>query len=162
MRIMITFSPTQTPSPAGVGGRGQGQKKNSVRVLVSTGPCPFGSTISPQGPQAPSILHSRPCLMPSPTWGVFRIQLQGWAHTGERDSYFLSPAWSMLFCAGSGPSRAARMLSGRGPPRFILRLALRAASCPEPPSGEARGSGRRAERRVAQDSLGVPNGLCSQ
>lgn len=32
------------------------------------------------------------------------------------------------------------MPSGRGPPRFILRLALRAASCPEPPSGEARGS----------------------
>lgn len=68
------------------------------------------------------------------------VQLQGWTCTGERDSYFLLPAWwSAFFCAGSGPSRAARMPSGRGPPCFILRLALRAASCLEPPSGEVRG-----------------------
>ena len=57
--------------------------------------------------------------------------------------YCLLLARPALFCPGSGPSRAASEPSGGGPPRFILRLALRAASWPEPPSGDARGSGRR-------------------
>lgn len=114
---------------------------------------PLGSTISPRGTpgsQCPpqSSLPDAQSHMGS-LQDAAAVQLQGWARTGERDSYFLSPAWSALFCAGSGPNRAARMPSGRGPPRFILRLALRAASCPEPPSGEARGSGRREEGRVA-------------
>lgn len=67
------------------------------------------------------------------------------AQPGVRRSHFLPLAWSAVrFCPGSEPSRAARAPSDWGPPRFILRLALSAASWPEPPSGEARGSAGRA------------------
>lgn len=115
-----------------------------------------GAAICPQGPQPPgaSVPDDRPGLEPGPTRGVLRCQWlhrpRGWvsggvgACPGALASYFPPLARPALLCPGSGPSRAAREPSGGGPPRFILRLALRAASWPEPPSGEARGSGRRA------------------
>ena len=114
------------------------------------------AAICPQVPQAlgASVPHGRQCPEPRPPWGVFKSQRQHWprgrvsgragACPGEQASHLPPLAGPALLCPGSGPSRAARAPSGGEPPRFIFRLALRAASWPEPPSGEARGSGRTA------------------
>lgn len=134
-------------------GVGVGEGRDKERAPV---PAP-GGAICLQGPQVlgANVAHDCLCLGPSPTRGAFRKQwqhrLQGWlglwwgrACPGELGPYFPLLGWPALFCTGLGPSRAVREPSGGAPPRFILRLALRAASWPEPPSGDARGSGRRA------------------
>lgn len=133
--------PTQTLSPAGNGGGGgQGSGEGSAKGA--------GALQNRHLSLGASVPHNCPCPEPGPTWDVFRSPC--WhrpgslACPGEPASYFPPLARPVLLCPGSGLSRAAREPSGGGPPRFILRLALRAASWPEPPSGEARGSERRA------------------
>lgn len=122
--------PTQTLSPAGNGGGGgQGSGEGSAKGA--------GALQNRHLSLGASVPHNCPCPEPGPTWDVFRSPC--WhrpgslACPGEPASYFSPLARPVLLCPGSGLSRAAREPSGGGPPRFILRLALRAASWPEPP-----------------------------
>lgn len=142
----------------GVGNRGgQEQEQGSAKGSGPLWTLPLGvpsvpKAPKPWGPMSLMTVHAWspvPLGVPSGSSGGtgFRAgSLVGWACPGELGPYFPLLARPVLFCTGLGPSRAAREPSGGAPPRFILRLALRAASWPEPPSGEARGSARRAGR----------------
>lgn len=134
-------------------------KEGSIRVLWARG------TICPQGPQAPTVFHNRPRPMPSPTWGVFRMQP------------LLSPRAGLVLGRGTPTSRRqpglGSCVQGRGPagqPGCRQAEGLHASSSdwlsgPRPAQSLLQGRPGDLEggrKGGAQDSLSEPDGLCSQ